>query len=354
MAWPDEPWILEGADVRISIIGFDDGQESGRVLGGEVVASINSDLTATLDISGVARLRENEHIGFKGIDRSGPFDLAPSIGKEFLAKAGNPNARPNSDVIRPWVNATDVMGRSRGGWIIDFGVGMSAEDAAMYEGPFEYVVAHVKPIRATNRRPNYRDKWWIHGEPRPGLRKAIFGLERILVTPHHSKHRVFTWLDPSVLPSNALVVFAREDDYFFGVLHSRVHEVWSLRMGTWLGKGNDPRYTATTCFETFPFPWPPGAEPVSDPLVQEIAAAAKELDERRRAWLDPPGASEADLKKRTLTNLYNERPTWLAHLHERLDRAVWAAYGWEDEEPRVVPEETILERLLGLNLERAG
>ena len=103
----------------------------------------------------------------------------------------------------------------------------------------------------------------------------------------------------------------------------------------------------------FPFPWPPGTEPVGDPRVQTIAAAAKELDDKRRAWLDPPGASDADLKKRTLTNLYNERPTWLRNLHARLDRAVWDAYAWpQDEIPAEVPEETILERLLLLNQSR--
>ncbi|MGA7669673.1 MAG: class I SAM-dependent DNA methyltransferase, partial [Nitrolancea sp.] len=114
------------------------------------------------------------------------------------------------------------------------------------------------------------------------------------------------------------------------------------------------RYTPTTTFETFPFPWPPGTEPVDDPRVQAISEAAKELNEKREAWLNPPDASEAELKKRTLTNLYNARPTWLANLHAQLDRAVWAAYGWDDGEPESVDEETILTRLLKLNEERAG
>ena len=154
-----------------------------------------------------------------------------------------------------------------------------------------------------------------------------------------------------MLADHMLCVFAREDDYFFGVLQSRPHEVWSLRMGTSLE--DRPRYTPTTSFETFPMPWPPGTEPADDPRVFAIAAAAKELDEKRRAWLDPPGASDADLKKRTLTNLYNERPTWLRNLHAHLDRAVWDAYGWpEDEVPSELGEEVILERLLDLNRTR--
>src|SRR5262249_51213241 len=141
-----------------------------------------------------------------------------------------------------------------------------------------------------------------------------------------SKHRIFVWIIPPTLPDHALFAFAREDDYFFGILHSRPHEIWSLRKGTSLE--NRPRYTATTCFEPFPFPWPPGKESQSDPRVIAIAETARDLVEKRDRWLNPSGASEADLKKRTLTNLYNERPTWLRLAHEKLDKAVFTAYAW--------------------------
>lgn len=147
-----------------------------------------------------------------------------------------------------------------------------------------------------------------------------------------------------------MFVFARDDDYFFGILHSRIHELWSLKLGSWHGVGNDPTYNSTTNFETFPLPWPPGEEPGGDPVVEEIAEAARRLDGLRRNWLDPEGATEAELKKRTLTNLYNQRPTWLANAHARLDRAVFAAYGW----PEDIADEDILKNLLALNLERSG
>ena len=153
-----------------------------------------------------------------------------------------------------------------------------------------------------------------------------------------------------MIPDSALVVFARQDDYFFGVLHSRAHEVWSLRMGTSLE--DRPRYTPTTCFETFPLPWSPGKEAWRDERLHAIAHAAGELDAKRNAWLNPPDASDAVLKKRTLTNLYNERPTWIANLHAALDRAVWSAYGWTDD-PAETTDEEILERLLALNGERS-
>ncbi len=174
-------------------------------------------------------------------------------------------------------------------------------------------------------------------------------MNRFIATSMVSKHRFYVWLDAAVLPANLLRVFARDDDYFFGVLHSRAHDVWSLRLGTSLE--DRPRYTPTTCFETFPLPWPPGTEPTDDPRVIAIGDAAK-LDELRHKWLDPEGADEAELKKRTLTNLYNARPQWLRNAHAALDRAVWDAYGWDDPEPASVEEDTILARLLALNLER--
>ena len=116
-----------------------------------------------------------------------------------------------------------------------------------------------------------------------------------------------------------------------------------------MGAGNDLRYTARSCFETFPLPYSPGKEPVDDPHIGAIAQAALELDRLRRIWLDPEGASEAELKKRTLTNLYNQRPTWLENAHAQLDEAVFAAYGW----PSDLSDEEVLQNLLALNLERS-
>jgi hypothetical protein len=145
-----------------------------------------------------------------------------------------------------------------------------------------------------------------------------------------------------------LFAFAHADDYFFGILHSRSHEVWALGTSSRHGVGNDPTYNNTTCFETFPFPWPPGQEPADDPRVVAIAVAARELVRLRDQWLNPPGASETELKSRTLTNLYNQRPTWLAMAHRTLDEAVSSAYGW----PPDLADDAILERLLTLNLSR--
>jgi hypothetical protein len=225
---------------------------------------------------------------------------------------------------------------------------MPLEEAALYELPFEYVKQHIYPIRSQNRRAAYAQKWWQYAEARPGMRLALKNKSRFIATPAHAKYRVFIWVAPEVLCNQGTLVFARDDDYFFGVLHSRIHEVWALRMGTSLE--DRPRYTPTTTFETFPFPWPPGREQADDPRVQAIAAAAADLVAKRDAWLNPTGGSDAERKQRTLTHLYNARPAWLDLAHRALDAAVLAAYGW----PVDLSDDEILARLLALNLERAG
>ena len=170
------------------------------------------------------------------------------------------------------------------------------------------------------------------------------------MTPRVSKYRVFAWVDASVIPDSAVVAIARSDDYFFGVLHSHIHELWARRAGTQLREAESGnRYTPSTTFETFPFPWPPGKEPTDDPRVQAIAAAAQDLVVQRDAWLNPPDLSGRELQRRTLTNLYNERPDWLDAAHKQLDAAVFDAYGW----PHDLSDDEILARLLALNLERA-
>jgi type II restriction/modification system DNA methylase subunit YeeA len=179
------------------------------------------------------------------------------------------------------------------------------------------------------------------------MRAAIAKLTSYLATARVSKHRLFVRLSSSVLPDCQLIAIAREDDYFLGVLHSKVHELWALRLGTALE--DRPRYTPTTTFETFPFPFPPGKEP-KDERVERIAAAARDLVSKRDAWLNPQNASEAELRKRTLTNLYNQRPTWLDQAHRALDEAVFAAYGW----PATLTDDEILQRLLDLNHQRAS
>lgn len=348
MAWSDRPWVLDGAAVRVSMIGFDGGFNQERFLDGIPVNSINANLETGLDLTRAKRLAENADLAFIGDTKKGQFDIDEETAKRMLNAPINPNGRSNRDVVRPWINGLDLTRRPRGMWIIDFGIDMPEDEAALYEKPFEYVLEHVKPVRDEVRNKLERKNWWIHGRPAPDLRNAIKRINRYIATPRVAKHRLFSFEDTKTLPDGQVVVIARDDLYFLGVVHSRIHEIWSLRMGTSLE--DRPRYSQTMTFETFPFPWSPGHEPTDDPRVQAIATAARELVEKRDAWLNPPGLSEKELKQRTLTNLYNKRPTWLDLAHRKLDTAVFDAYGW----PHDLTDEQILERLLALNLERAA
>jgi hypothetical protein len=202
-------------------------------------------------------------------------------------------------------------------WIIDFGVDMLEIEASKYKGPFKYVEEHVKKQRDLSAKNWYNDEWWLHYAPRPAMRSAINKLPRYIGTPRVTKHRIFVFIDPHVLADAQLIVFARSDYYFFGVLHSKIHEIWSRATGTQLRESESGfQYTPTTTFETFPFPWPPGKEPDQDIRVQTIAETAKQLDEFRNAWHNPPAEeigitiSKKMFERRTLTNLYNALTTY--------------------------------------------
>jgi len=375
-AWSDEEWVNEGAAVRVSLVCFGKGQ--GATLDGLPIDEINADLTGDtgIDVTKARPLEENRGASFQGSQKIGPFDISGELARSWLSLP-NPNGRPNNDVLRVSWNGLDLTRRPRNWWIIDFGTRMTEQDAALYETPFDYVKSHVKPVRNGNNREAYRRYWWRHGEPRIAMRAAISKFSRYIATPEVSKHRIFVWLDNSILPDKKLIVIARQDDATFGILHSRFHEIWALNLCTWHGVGNDPRYTPTTTFETFPFP--PGLSPrdtaqgqPDTPAAIGIAAVARRLDELRSTWLNPPEWVDwvctpeeeragfpprpvakpgfaSELKKRTLTNLYNQRPAWLANIHRDLDAAVAIAYGWQDYSA-ATPDEEILAFLLHSNL----
>lgn len=377
-AWPDEDWINEGAAVRVSMTCFARDKQACSKLSGNDVTAVNSDLAEgeseeSFNAANVQKLTSNIGVSFIGTQKNGPFDISEELAKKMLACPTNPNGLDNSHVLVPWVNGQDITRRPSNKWIIDFGTDMKLEDAALFEVPFSHVEEYVKPTRTHLRRKNHRENWWIYGESRPAMRKALSGLKRYICTPRVSKHRVFCFLDEKVMPDSATTPIARNDYVTFGVLQSKYHELWALKLGTSLE--DRPRYTPTSCFETFPFP--EGLEPNVDPAAfedspkaQKIAAAAKRLNELRENWLNPAGsikripevvegypgrivpadkAAEKILKTRTLTKLYNDMPTWLQHSHKELDDAVAEAYGW----PTDCSDDEILEKLFALNQDRA-
>jgi len=371
-AWSDEPWINNGAAVRVSLVGF--GSATGdAVLNGQPVAEIYADLTSRLttadamDLTQAKLLLENSKICFIGTKKAGAFDITSEQAQALLGFP-NPHNKPNSEVLFPWVNGKSIAGREPPKWIIYFAE-LDEQNAALYERPFEYIYRAVYTERQVNREERARLKWWLHRRPATEMRQATLLLKRYIATPRVSKYRLFVWVPSIVISDDGVYIFARSDDATFGILHSRFHELWALGTCTWLGKGNDPRYTPTTCFETFPFPEGVLTDPDPDTHFPEIAAAARRLNELRENWLNPPDWVDrvpeivpgypdrliprpehaAELKRRTLTNLYNQRPAWLVHAHRALDEAVAAAYGW----PADLTEADILRRLLALNRERS-
>lgn len=378
----DRPWILAGANVHVSMAGFDDGQEVKKILDGREVVSINSNLTTHSDLTLAGTLMSNRGVAFQGPVKVGSFEITEELARRFTLSP-NPHGKPNSDVLLLLVNGADITKRPKLFWIIDFGE-LDILTASHYEEPFRHVEHEVKPMRLENPDRQRREFWWRLGRSGSDWKNASVRLSRVVFTPRVSKHRLFAWVQGTTLPDSAVVGFARDDDYFWGTVHSRLHELWALRLGTRLE--TRPRYTPTTCFETFPFPHPTPEQ------QSTIATAAKELDGLRNRWLNPPewtreevlefpGSADGPwaryvhdpdergigtvryprvvprdedaaekLKERTLTKLYNQRPTWLDLAHRKLDEAVFAAYGWD---PGLSDQE-ILERLLALNLERAA
>ena len=391
-AWSDEPWVIDGAAVRVSVVCFSPGGDESDPARGPAAASrrparldgrpadeIFTDLTASrrgdgVDLTRVRRLPANAGAAFMGDTKGGPFDVPGDLAREWLRLPANPNGRTNADVLKPWMNGMDLTRRPAGKWIVDFGWTLSEQDAALYEEPFRWCLQRVRPLRRRNRREAYRRYWWRHVEPRPGMWRALAGRARYVATARVAKHRLFDWRDARICPDSGLIVVARDDDTTFGILHSRFHQLWSLRLGTSLE--DRPRYTPSTTFETFPFPEgltpdTPAAACAADPRAVAVADAARRLAALRDRWLAPPewvawvdepapgyprrpvardASAAAELGKRTLTNLYNARPRWLADAHAALDAAVAAAYGW----PADVSDDDALRALLTLNLTAAG
>lgn len=397
-AWGDEDWINDGAAVRVSLVAFSAAvAENGVWLDGQQVGRINSDLTASeagsdvhIDLSQAQPLPGNAKTAFNGIQKTGAFDIPGELAREWLRLPANPNGRPNADVLSPYRNGMDMTRRPRDMWLINTGWEIDEMAASLYEQPFDYLLREVKPVRATNNLAALRDNWWRLWRPRPEMQEQIRALPRYIVTPEVSKHRVFAWLALPVLPDKNLIAVARADDATFGILHSRFHELWSLGLCTFLGVGNDPRYTPSSTFETFPFPQgltpaDTKGQPVAEgdlllppvtvehlPVAVKIASAAQRLISLRDNWLNPSEWVErvqevvsgypdriiakpehaAELKKRTLTNLYNARPAWLDNAHKALDIAVAEAYGWGNYDAEMSDDE-VLRRLLTLNIERS-
>ncbi len=374
-AIPDHPWVdgTDGADVRIAMTcaglaghhRLERVVDEGLISAGygerwvaiqtEVGDQINSDLSTGTDVAGAIELRSNQAVAVQGMN---PLGLGFRLVEHDLARLGiNEGALPKN--LKPYLIGRDLVQRHEKKWIIDF-YGLSQHQAAE-ESPvlFQHLLNNVKPERDQNRRATRRENWWLFGENAPTLRRAIDGLERLIVTCRTAKHRIFEFVTTNFILDAKIIGIALSDSYTLGVLSSRFHITWAVKTGGWLGVGNDANYNHSDCFGKFPFP-----VDVPEPLKAKIGSAADALDVLRKNVL----AEHEDL---TLTKLYNvmealregrgltdsERDihdrglvTLVRQHHDTIDVLVADAYGW----PVDLCDEEILTRLVVLNKERAA
>ncbi|MEZ5413691.1 MAG: type IIL restriction-modification enzyme MmeI [Opitutaceae bacterium] len=384
-AIPNHPWVdsVDGAQVRIAMTvlcrnhgtGILDNVsiESESDEYGEYDVSLDSqvglitpDLKIGLNTFGLNELMSNSMTSCVGYQLTGTgfaIDSQTASRAEFVS------------VSHPLLSARDITQNSRGLFAIDVSTLDVESLLESHPAVYQHLVNNVKPERNVNSRKSVREKWWVYGEPRFTYRPALEGIKRQIVTPLTSKHRIFTFCSNKTVADSTTVLFALEDGYELSLLSSFVHVRWALAVGGRMGVGDDPRYNKTRCFETFPFP----DLPESNPLKAKIRELGEQLDAHRKRQQ----AAHPDL---TLTGLYNiveklrrEEPLTdkerkvhdnglaavLKQLHDELDDAVLAAYGWSDLATKVpladrlargddVLEQAILTRLVALNHERAA
>ncbi|WP_380879071.1 hypothetical protein ACFB49_20180 [Sphingomonas sp. DBB INV C78] len=371
MAIPDHPWTKatrDAAAVRIAMAVAEAGRRDGTLL--EVThesrletdapeihfrlqnGQINPDLTIGADAASAFDLRSNDGLCCNGMMLAARGFVLSETEAQYLLQSGDKAGA----IVKPYLGGADLVRRTPKRWVIDaFGL----DDATLrttFSAIYQHLLTTVKPVRAANRRESFRTRWWIFGEPRRTFRPALSGLHRYIGTTETSKHRIFQFIDSNVVPDHMIVCFAFDCAYELGILMSRFHTEWALRVGGWLGVGNDPRYSKSKIFDPYPFP---DATPGQRQIIGDLA---EELDATRKEVL----AEHNDL---TLTGLYNLREKLkagaafdmveqdqrrrgrvdiIAELHDRIDAAVADAYGW----PADLSDEEIVARLVALNAER--
>lgn len=371
MAIPNHPWIKntpKSAAVRIAMSVVIHGKINGRLLEvtseealdtdaprigfSETLGYINSDFSVGATSSSSSSLKSN-----LGMSNNGML-LA---GRGFVLQDKNlsifENDLDHNEIIKPYIGGKDLVSQRRRRYIID-AFNLSRDDLRDRNPHiYQHLLATVEPVRRLNNRATYRNNWHIFAEPRSSFRPALAGLQRVIMTTETAKHRIFQFVDATVVPDHMIIAIALSDAFHLGVLSSRSHVVWALRAGGWLGIGNDPRYSKSRCFDPFPFP------DATEMQKEAIRKPAEALDALRKQVLD-------DHPELTLTKLYNIREAIRAgqaldedeaairdkglvlilnEHHDAIDQAVAAAYGW----PTELSDDDILARLVALNAQRA-
>ena len=357
MPWPGS------AGVQVALVHAAHGRALGHplpTLGGTLVPVINSRLRPKPERPDPQPLVSNANSSFQGSIVLGMgFTLTPEE-REALLRI-NPR---NAERIFPYLGGEEVNTsptQTFDRYVISFGQ-MDLAEAERWPDLIAIVREKVEPERRRNGRENYRNVWWLFAEYRPGLFAALAPFARCLVTARVSKHLVVSFQPTKRVFSEQLYVFPLDSGSAFAVLQSRVHEAWTRLLSSSMGRDNQLRYSASDCFETFPFPQ-------SDPrtVIPELEAIGERLYEARARYMVDTNQG--------LTKTYNAlkdpacddaRILELRRLHEEMDRAVLAAYRWsnvpvppycpltdKDREALQAFEDEVIDRLYVLNAERA-
>jgi hypothetical protein len=373
-AVPDHPWTKatrDSAAVRIAMTVARAGSHVGelrqvvseagletdepRLVFASRLARVNSDLSTGANLSGARKLSANQGLGGRGVQLIGSGFI---VERAALSLVGLGKRAGLERYLRPYLNGRDVAGRSRDVYVLDF---YGVEEAVVrneFPEAYQWLAEKVRPERQLNNRESYRRRWWQFGENVHAVRAAVEGLERYIALVRTGRHRAFVFVNEQTVPDAKLIVIGDSDAWLLAALSSRLHIIWALATGGWLGVGNDHTYNHSECFDPFPFPDP------DDATRATLRALGEELDATRKTVQ----AEHPDL---TLTGLYNVlekvragadltaaeadvkdrgRVLILKDLHDQIDRATADAYGW----PHDLSDEQILERLVALNAERAA
>ncbi|MCA9526604.1 MAG: hypothetical protein KC549_09955, partial [Myxococcales bacterium] len=319
------PWPGEAA-VTVSVVHFAVGEPSDHTrpfrLGGRVVPAINSRLRPTPERPAPASLSANATLSYNGCLVLGlGFTITTDERASLVTRDGR-----NAERIFPYLGGQEVNNsptQTFSRYVISFG-NLSLREAEAWPDLLEIVRERVKPERDRVRRDTHRKYWWHFGDKRPALQAALAPLPRCLVTSIVSKHLLFAWQPTDRIFSHKLYVFPVATWPWFTVLQSRIHAAW-----TWLLSSTmktDLNYSASDCFDTFPFP--------PDMADEALADAGEALYTARAAYLIAENqgltATYNQLKDAAITT---EPIQHLRALHDALDRAVIRAYGWYQHDP---------------------
>lgn len=318
------PWPAKTANLEYAAVWGTRGSVSNavhRISDGVPVLRVTTLLEPGGRVDGLpVRLGANRGMGFIGCFTHGMgFVIEASKASDWIAQ--DPR---NREVLFPFLNGEELNNRpdsSASRWVVDFNE-RSEQNAAAYPLPYAQLAAHVKPERALKAKAVSEAPWWLFFRSRPQLRKAVVDLDEVLAIALVSKSVMPMRVPTGQVFSHALGVFATDDYADQAVLSSSLHQMWAIKYGS--GMRNDPRYTPSDVFETFPRP----------PATERLEKIGTILDTERR---------EIMLRRELgLTKLYNlvNNPgiadasdvdvARLREIHVALDNAVMAAYGWDD------------------------